>query len=192
MKHSTRDWRNLSLLVMTVGISLSACGGQNNSVIIDPPDLSGSVPEVLTDSSAAAVDAVPLPGETDLTPFPGFGTGTVVGADAPFPVLVAETAEQRSQGLMLVTDLEGWVGMWFEFPEPTSGSFWMKDTLLPLSIAWIDGNRIVVATADMEPCVSEDCPSYFPGVDYVSALEVEQGQLAELGITLGTVLTLSK
>ncbi len=191
MKHPTHDWRNLILLVMTVGILLSACSGQDDSVIIDPPALSVGAPEVSIDSSTPAPDAVPLPGEADLTPFPGFGTGTVVGADASFPVLVAETSEQRSQGLMQVTDLEGWVGMWFDFPEPTSGSFWMKDTLLPLSIAWIDNNRIVVATADMEPCVSEDCPSYFPDVDYVSALEVEQGQLAELGITLGTVLTLS-
>ncbi|NOX29532.1 MAG: DUF192 domain-containing protein [Actinobacteria bacterium] len=192
MKQLSHDRRLMVLLVTLASIFLSACAGQNDSGRIDAPTSSVSAPEVSTEPSAPVVDALPLLDEADLEPFPGFGTGTVIGANAPVPVLVAETSDQRSQGLMHVADLEGWVGMWFEFPEPTSGSFWMKDTLLPLSIAWVDADRIVVAMADMEPCRSEDCPSYFPGVDYVSALEVEQGQLDELGISLGTVLTLSK
>ncbi len=110
-----------------------------------------------------------------LEPFDGFGWGSVVTADADgesFDVLIASTEDQRRQGLMFVDDLEGWDGMWFVFDEPTSGAFWMYNTLMDLSIAWIDGDGVVVAVAEMVPCVERPCPVYSPGTDYTAALEV--------------------
>ncbi len=124
-----------------------------------------------------------------LEPFDDFGWGSVALADSDgdsLDVLVASSKEQRSLGLMFVDDLEGWDGMWFVFDEPTSGGFWMYNTLMDLSIAWIDSDGIVVAVADMVPCAERPCPVYSPGADYTAALEVVGGDLDRLGISIGT------
>ncbi len=89
---------------------------------------------------------------------------------------------------MGIEDLAGWDGMWFAFDEDRDGGFWMKDTLLPLSIAWIDSSGTVVAVADMDPCLEDPCAVYSPGAVYRFALEVEQGRLAELGLGVGAAV----
>lgn len=80
--------------------------------------------------------------------------------------------------------------MLFRFDAPESGGFWMKNTLLPLSIAYFDEDGLLVSTADMDPCPAdvEDCPSYDAAAPYVLALEVPQGGLDELGIEPGSRL----
>ncbi len=98
-------------------------------------------------------------------------------------LLVAATREQRALGLMGVTGLGGYDGMVFRFPEPISTSFWMKNTLLPLSIAFYDQAGAVVATFAMEPCTTDPCPTYGPDTPFVDAVEVEQGRLDALGFT---------
>jgi uncharacterized membrane protein (UPF0127 family) len=61
----------------------------------------------------------------------------------------------------------------------------MKDTLIPLSIAFWNESGAIVAILDMEPCPDDECPSYDPGVDFVGALEVNQGFFDEHGIDVG-------
>lgn len=93
-------------------------------------------------------------------------------------LLHADTAEQRSQGLMQVTDLEGHDGMLFSNDAPSEGPFYMYRTLLPLTIAWWDGEGRFVSRTDMTPCESDDpatCERYPPAGPYRLALEVEQG-----------------
>ena len=111
---------------------------------------------------------------------------TTPGGEAT--VLLADTAEERSQGLSGKEDLGGYDGMLFEFPSDTQGGFWMKDTLIPLTIAFFDADGRVVDFFDMEPCPPETarCPSYTPDSPYRRALEVPKGdlprwQLDELG-----------
>jgi uncharacterized membrane protein (UPF0127 family) len=105
--------------------------------------------------------------------------------------LLAETAEQRSQGLMRRTDLAGHDGMIFRFEADTSGSFWMKDTPLPLSIAWFDAAGRFVSATDMEPCVDlPACPTYGAAGPYRYALEVPKGALPALGVGPGSKLVL--
>jgi uncharacterized protein len=102
-------------------------------------------------------------------------------------VLVADTEAERQRGLMEVTDLGGYDGMLFLFDTDSEGGFWMKDTLLPLSIAYLDADGAVVSTADMDPCPDGTaCPSYAAAGPYRMALEVEQGGLAPLGLTEGS------
>ncbi len=107
-------------------------------------------------------------------------------------LLLADTVERRRRGLMEVTDLalEGYDGMLFAFEGPTNGGFLMRNTRIPLSIAWFDQAGDLVGTADMEPCGDEepDCPTYAPDAPYVTAVEVPQGRLREVGITEGTTL----
>jgi uncharacterized membrane protein (UPF0127 family) len=105
--------------------------------------------------------------------------------------LLADTAEQRSRGLMRRTDLAGHDGMIFRFPADTTGSFWMKDTPLPLSIAWFDSAGAFVSAADMEPCLDRpSCPTYSAAGPYRFALEVPKGALPALGVGPGSRLLL--
>lgn len=93
-------------------------------------------------------------------------------------LLHADTIEERSTGLMQVTDLEGHDGMLFTAEEPTDGAFYMYRTLLPLSIGWWDADGAFVSRSDMVPCESEDpaaCERYPAAAPYRFAIEVTQG-----------------
>lgn len=102
---------------------------------------------------------------------------------------VVATNEDRRTGLMYRERLGADSGMLFLFPRPQSSGFWMKNTLIPLSIAFLEWptGRIfeVVAVLDMEPCRADPCPNYEPGVEYDAALEVNKGWFAEAGIERG-------
>jgi uncharacterized membrane protein (UPF0127 family) len=93
-------------------------------------------------------------------------------------LLHADTLEERSEGLMQVTDLEGHDGMLFSSDEVVDGPFYMFRTLLPLTISWWDGEGGFVSRTDMVPCESEDpaaCERYPPAGPYRWAIEVVQG-----------------
>lgn len=100
---------------------------------------------------------------------------------------VYDAADQisRTRGLMGVTDLPDDAGMLFRFSEPRSGGFWMKNTLLPLSIAYADSGGVITTILDMEPCRADPCPSYTPDAPYLYALEVNRGQFDARGVTAG-------
>lgn len=104
---------------------------------------------------------------------------------------LAEGAEQRSRGLMFVTDLGDADGMAFVYPTPHSGTFWMKNTVLPLSIAFFDPAGQYVGAFDMEPCIAEPCVLYRTPDDFLVAIEVVQGRLADLGIGPGSTVDLT-
>lgn len=107
------------------------------------------------------------------------------GQTATFRVYDAVDAASRSQGLMGVTDLPPDAGMLFRFAQPRDGNFWMKNTPLPLSIAFADGDGVIVSILDMEPCRSDPCPSYGPDAPYVYALEVNRGAFQASGVAPG-------
>ncbi len=77
-------------------------------------------------------------------------------------------------------------GMAFLFDEPTTNQFWMKNTLIPLSIAFFDAEGKIVKIMDMEPCKADPCETYEPGVEYMGALEVNQGMFERWGVGEGT------
>jgi len=115
--------------------------------------------------------------------------GTPAQAAAARCALLAETPAQQELGLMNRTDVGGYDGMLFRFSTDFTGSFYMKDTPLPLSIAFFDATGRFVSTADMTPCIHQaDCPLYNAAGAYRYALEVPQGALPRLGIGPGTRL----
>jgi uncharacterized membrane protein (UPF0127 family) len=61
----------------------------------------------------------------------------------------------------------------------------MKNTLIPLSVAFWDEAGRIVAILDMEPCPANPCPTYDPGSSFVGALEVDQGRFASDGVAIG-------
>jgi uncharacterized membrane protein (UPF0127 family) len=83
-------------------------------------------------------------------------------------------------------------GMVFLFDEPGDGGFWMKDTTIPLSIAFWDEHGRIVATLDMDPCRGDPCPLYSPGVTYVGAVEANRGYFVAHGISTGDRVALSR
>jgi uncharacterized membrane protein (UPF0127 family) len=88
---------------------------------------------------------------------------------------------------MEVTDLQGYDGMLFAFPDDTESGFWMFHTVMPLSIGWFAADGELVSTADMEPCPDgDDCPTYSPTGAYRMALEVPMGELGTLGVEPGS------
>ena len=105
--------------------------------------------------------------------------------DQGFTVQVADTPEARATGLMGRERLDPYDGMAFVWDEPANASFWMKDTSIPLSIAFWDPGGRIVAIFDMDPCTADPCPTYDPGTEVLGAIEVEQGALARRGVEVG-------
>lgn len=108
------------------------------------------------------------------------------GSTVEVCVWLADDPDERSQGLMDVgdPDLGGKAGMVFVYDTDVENAFWMRNTLLPLSIAFVDAEGAVVSTNDLEPCPAgaQGCPAYAPAGPYRMALEVPQGRLDDLGV----------
>lgn len=100
-------------------------------------------------------------------------------------VAVASTEKQRARGLMGRTSLPHNSGMLFEFGQPTQTSFYMKDTKIPLSIAFFSREGRLLEMFDMTPCRQDPCRIYSPEVTYRRALEVERGTFERLGVEVG-------
>jgi uncharacterized membrane protein (UPF0127 family) len=100
---------------------------------------------------------------------------------------VARTPEEREQGLMFRESLEKGRGMLFIFPDAQIRSFWMRNTLLPLDIAYIDENLRIVDIQAMTPGSEDLHPSAEPAM---FALEVPQGWFREKGIGVGSTARL--
>ncbi len=98
---------------------------------------------------------------------------------------VAATPEQRQTGLMHRTEMPQHEGMIFIFEQPTKQCFWMKNTPLPLSAAFIADDGTIVNIEDMKPLVLDAHCSTQP-VRYV--LEMNKGWFAKKGIKAGSKL----
>jgi uncharacterized membrane protein (UPF0127 family) len=101
-------------------------------------------------------------------------------------VYVARGEEERAQGLMFRREMPTDEGMLFMCDECAVQKFWMKDTPLPLSIAFLEEDGTILKIADLEPHDLEGESSDHP-VRYI--LEVNQGWFDERGITPGAKLT---
>jgi hypothetical protein len=99
---------------------------------------------------------------------------------------VARAPDERATGLMWRKEMPQHEGMLFIFEAPAQQCFWMKNTLLPLSTAFLDDDGTVVNIADMKPQTLDSHCSAKP-VRYV--LEMNQGWFARRGIRPGSKLT---
>lgn len=105
---------------------------------------------------------------------------TVQVGDREFLVEVADTPELRAEGLMHRTEVPTGTGMLFVFEEPQPVSFWMKNTLVPLDIAWITSDGVVAGVTRIKPCPPEaaKCPQYRSPAPVLWTLEAPAGELA--------------
>ena len=171
----------VALVTLTVFLGTVACGGEE------------SAPPTTTVSGRAATSTEP-----DATTREPEESGPVVlietadDSEVVVSVEVADTPDERQLGLMERESLPADAGMIFLFDDDSSGGFWMKDTLIPLSIAFADADGVIVSILDMEPCETDTCEIYDPGVPYRSALEVNQGAFSRWGVEEGDRLTLER
>lgn len=124
----------------------------------------------------------------------GSSLGNAVAQTVPLPVQqltvdshriqaeIAADAQTRSAGLMYRTSLPSDTGMLFVFDSIGQPCFWMKNTPLPLSIAFIDHQGYIVNIADMEP---HSTKSHCPAAPIRYALEMEQGWFESKEIIAG-------
>jgi uncharacterized membrane protein (UPF0127 family) len=115
---------------------------------------------------------------------PGLSEG-MIGLDIGgqvFRVEVADEPGERQSGLMYRTEMSSDAGMIFVYPDEKKRSFWMENTRIPLSIAYIDRAGTIVHIADMVPFDRSPVSSVLPAM---YALELNRGQFKLLGIEKG-------
>jgi len=192
--------RVMSLLLLL--FVAMACG---QSPVNDRPivALEGAGAHALT-VVVASPEPYPVPGGPYLTPesaYPapvatsaatsGVPEATVV-PDATIEIVigthrleaeVVATPEKRSVGLMFRDALPENRGMLFVFAGPYTGTFWMRNTRIPLSIAFISKERRILNIEDMQPF--DEITQHAPHGEAFYALEVNQGWFATRGIKPG-------
>jgi uncharacterized membrane protein (UPF0127 family) len=100
---------------------------------------------------------------------------------------IAATAQQQETGLMYRKTLDPDSGMIFVWDQPVQDSFWMENTYIPLTVAFLDATGRVMETQDMEPLTTTP---HTPNAPYTYALEVNQGFFAAHGIEVGDQIQL--
>ena len=120
----------------------------------------------------------------------GFATITTRTGKIDLVVEIARTDAQRQQGLMRRRSLGAKAGMIFLYEQPSRGGFWMKNTLIPLDIAFYDARGRIVRMLRMEPCKSDPCKIYSPNVSYRGALEVNAGSFARWLVKRGDAIAI--
>lgn len=117
------------------------------------------------------------------------GTGVVYGKRTirvgvkEITVEIAITPAQLEQGLKYRSTLPENRGMLFVYSQPARRPFWMRDTLIPLSIAFIDGEGKIINIREMEPDNGEQY--HWPARPFLYALEMNRGWFAENNIRPG-------
>lgn len=106
------------------------------------------------------------------------------GARHKFDIELADTDEERRVGLMYRTELAEDAGMLFDFgPEPQQVGIWMKNTLIPLDIIFIDEDGTIIRI--QENAVPRSLQSMKSGRPALAVLEVNGGRTSALGISAG-------
>lgn len=108
---------------------------------------------------------------------------------------VARTFSERYQGLMNRTSMPENNGMLFVFDRPQKLSFWMKNTYIPLSVAYLDKNKVIKEMYDMKPQSmmekTQDLTSYPSKCECQYALEVNQGWFKKNKVKVGDKISYS-
>lgn len=116
----------------------------------------------------------------------GAPTASVAVAGHVVAVEIADEPGERARGLMYRDSLDGESGMLFVYPAPRRLSFWMENTKIPLSIAFIDTDGRIL---NIEPLVPMDRTSVPSSGEALYALEVNRDWFQRKGVGPGDVVT---
>ena len=112
----------------------------------------------------------------------------VIIAGRTIELEVARTQQQQAMGLMFRTVLADNRGMLFQFKPPQPTKFWMKNTLIPLDMVFLQNGKVAAIAASVPPCTQEPCPTYGPDTAIDQVVELRGGRVAELGLKVGETL----
>jgi len=136
----------------------------------------------------AAPGPAPAPAATPSSPAAA-GPRAEMPSGAVYRLELALTPEQQAQGLMYRESLPEATGMLFVFPEDAPHHFWMKNTMIPLDMIWMDGSgRVLFVSADTPPCKADPCATYGPDASARQVLEIAGGMAAKEKVTVGAQL----
>jgi uncharacterized membrane protein (UPF0127 family) len=157
----------VALLILLV----AGCGSQEPAFFDSiAPDTSTTTTTTVTTAPTTTPPAVPKRLAT-------FDVGHVGLDGSELVVAIADEGDEWQQGLMHLEDLMDLDGMLFVFDDDVSAGFWMKNTLIPLDIAFFTAAGDYVDGFVMEPCTADPCPSYQPDGAYRYALEMPAGTM---------------
>jgi len=144
---------------------------------------------VLASACGASPKSEPTPSST---PVPASGGPRIqLPSGAVYRLELALTPEDQAQGLMFRENLPEKTGMLFVFAESARHHFWMKNTMIPLDMIWMDeAGRVVFVSANTPPCTADPCPTYGPSAPARRVLEIAGGKAAKEGVNVGDVLKL--
>ena len=122
------------------------------------------------------------------------GKLTIVREDESAVVVnieIADTEDERKQGLMYREELGDYSGMFFVFENEGNNSFWMKNTEISLDLIFINSKKKIVGTIkNAEPCEEGHiCPKLAPQIEYMYCLEVNAGFVEENNIEMGNTVS---
>lgn len=114
-----------------------------------------------------------------------FDRGRLIINGVEYSIEIAKTSRQRSQGLMFRESLDIRQGMLFVYPQSGNYRIWMKNTLIPLSVIWLDENETVIEVKILPPCKLDPCQSY--GVSKPAKYIIELSSEV-MGVKMGDII----
>jgi hypothetical protein len=122
---------------------------------------------------------------------PGASAGPRVAmpSGAVYRLELARTPEEQALGLMYRESLPERAGMIFLFDAADLHRFWMKNTMIPLDMIWMDeSGKVIYVSANTPPCKADPCATYGPESPARQVLEIAGGLAARENITAGSTL----
>ena len=107
--------------------------------------------------------------------------------DRIYHLEIADTLERKTRGLMFRTELAKDSGMLFVYDKPAYLNIWMKNTLIPLTVLWLDERARIIDIKNLYPCRSQQCPSFGPSQPSQYVIELHASESAHFN--LGDKLT---
>ena len=182
-----------------LGVAVAALLATTTACAAELPDFDAAS-TIEPPATTPQADAPSIPPSTTSTEAPPFVPEQLAGLETQpitivdgervwvLNVAVAATEDRRDRGLMDVADLGDLDGMLFVYESAITTTFWMKDVILPLDIAFFGEDLTLVDAFTMPLCTAGDCPSYSPAGPFQYA--VETLELTFAGITPAAMLVL--
>jgi uncharacterized protein len=167
-------------IVVILALLLAGCGGAQ----AHSDTQSQKTPQASKSENAVCGTGADTAGTGEKTPELPTVTIHASCGEVRVRVEVADDPAEQAKGLMYRKALGKNRGMLFIYPEERELSFWMKNTLIPLSIAFIDSERRIIDIQDMKP-LDDRPPHYVSSEPAQYALEVNQGFFKKRGVKVG-------
>ena len=109
--------------------------------------------------------------------------------DKSFLMDIAKTSKERKLGLMYKESLDSNKGMIFIYNKEKKHPFWMKNTMIPLDIIWLNKSKqVVYISKNTQPCKQNDCLGIKPNRRAIYVLEINANLSDKLGLSIGDLI----